>query len=192
MKASWYAVPLALTLAAAGPFAACSSDDDDNTDRNGAGSGGSGQGAGGVGQGGAGQGGLSGAGGGGGAGGAGGNNLPGGGGACGTPEAELAAAPATVKTAVEQAKSAPPDQSLSGNVMRYDYSGEVTGNMSAVVYYVPAVSGGGDFQSQLYSKSGELLCQPDGGIAGGDAVCQTFASARTNPCVVWESPRKAK
>jgi hypothetical protein len=191
MKASWYALPLFVALAAGSSFAACSSDDDD-PELNQAGSGGSGQGAGGSTA--AGTGGAAGAGGAGGAGGEAGTGgmggaagaagaSQGGAGACGTPEAELAAAPQFIKNAVANAMGKP-DEKFLGDFARYDYE-------NAVVYYVPPRSG--DFKSQLYSKNGELICEPDGGIAPmPDERCPDFAESRTNPCVVWENPERMR
>ena len=189
MKAYRFALPLFFALA--GAAAACSSDDDDDTELNRGGSGGSGQGAGGtsVTQGGGGTGGTAGTAGGGGGGG---GTAQGGAGACGTPEAELAVAPASIKGIVAERQSLPPDGTGS-SIVRYDYNGEAVEGTNTIVYYVPPPPMTSDFNTQLFDQSGTLVCEPEGGFMGnGDGRCDDFAGNRSNPCIVWAGGRPVR
>jgi hypothetical protein len=66
-------------------------------------------------------------------------------------------------------------------VARYEYGGQV-------VYYVPPHCC--DFFGDLYDSKGQIICHPDGGIAGhGDGRCPDFAGRRTNEVIVWRDRR---
>lgn len=190
MNAYRYAFPLFVALA--GAAVACSSDDDDdNTELNQGGSGGSAQGAGGTGptQGAGGAGGAAGTAGGGGSGG---GTSQGGAGACGTPEAELAAAPAAIKAIVDERQNMPPD-GMNSTIVRYDYNGEGVESVNTIVYYVPPPPMTSDATSQVLDQSGTLICEPEGGLMGnGDGRCDDFAERRSNACVVWAGGRTAQ
>lgn len=56
-------------------------------------------------------------------------------------------------------------------------------------YYVtPACC---DIPSELIDESGELLCHPDGGFAGGDGKCPAFAFVGNGAVTVWRDSRTA-
>jgi hypothetical protein len=60
-----------------------------------------------------------------------------------------------------------------------------------VVYCVPPRCC--DIFSDLYDASGQLMCHPDGGLAGhGDGRCADFLSQRTSEKVLWSDPSRAK
>ncbi|HSH98068.1 MAG TPA: hypothetical protein VK954_07225 [Methyloradius sp.] len=42
-----------------------------------------------------------------------------------------------------------------------------------------------DIPSDLYSKDGELICHPDGGLAGGDGKCPGFVFIEGTPSKIW-------
>ena len=55
------------------------------------------------------------------------------------------------------------------------------------VYYVsPACC---DIPSELYDEGGNLLCYPDGGFAGGDGKCRSFATIGNVLSTVWRDAR---
>lgn len=55
-------------------------------------------------------------------------------------------------------------------------------------YYRPAICC--DIFSTLYDVNGNVICHPDGGIAGtGDGRCKDFLSARTDEKLIWQDPR---
>jgi len=61
--------------------------------------------------------------------------------------------------------------------------------MDTKVYFFPAPCC--DRMSELYDASGNLLCNPDGGITGkGDGRCKDFFTTRTNEQLVWKDERK--
>jgi hypothetical protein len=65
----------------------------------------------------------------------------------------------------------------------YDYAGQV-------VYYVPPRCC--DIFGNLYDAAGQVICHPDGGLAGrGDGRCPDFLSQRTNEIILWRDPRTA-
>lgn len=66
-------------------------------------------------------------------------------------------------------------------VASYDFRGQV-------VYYVPPRCC--DIFGDLYDANGQLICHPDGGLAGnGDGRCPGFASERTNERIIWRDMR---
>jgi hypothetical protein len=67
------------------------------------------------------------------------------------------------------------------SIWHYEYSGQV-------VYFIPAHCC--DITSILYDASGNVLCEPDGGIAGkGDGHCPNFYPERTNEQLIWKDAR---
>ena len=67
------------------------------------------------------------------------------------------------------------------SILRYDY-------MDQVVYFVPAHCC--DIYSILYDADGNVLCAPDGGIAGtGDGRCTDFFTQRAHEQLVWIDKR---
>jgi hypothetical protein len=63
----------------------------------------------------------------------------------------------------------------------YQYRGQV-------VYYVPPRCC--DVFGDVYDAGGQLLCHPDGGIAGhGDGRCPDFFSERSHEIVLWRDTR---
>lgn len=66
-------------------------------------------------------------------------------------------------------------------VASYNFRGQV-------VYYVPPRCC--DMFGDLYDAEGQLICHPDGGLAGnGDGRCPGFASERTNERIIWRDMR---
>jgi hypothetical protein len=67
-------------------------------------------------------------------------------------------------------------------IYEYRYLGQT-------VYFVPARCC--DIWSALYDDKGTLVCHPDGGLTGrGDGRCADFATARTDPRVIWRDTRQ--
>jgi predicted small lipoprotein YifL len=102
--------------------------------------------------------------------------------ACGAsgPVSRPTPVPAAVSTLIQQLETQPPaDPPLY--VASYEYRGQV-------VYYVPPRCC--DIFSDLYSASGDLLCHPDGGLAGhGDGRCSDFLRQRKNETIIWRDRR---
>ncbi len=100
---------------------------------------------------------------------------------CGQTTPTPSSNPAWVDQLIEQFKAAPvgnPPQAI----WRYDFQGQV-------VYFVPAQCC--DMYSTLYDAAGNVLCAPDGGIAGrGDEQCPDFTKQRTNATLIWQDPRE--
>ncbi len=66
-------------------------------------------------------------------------------------------------------------------ILRYQYEGKT-------VYYISAPCC--DQFSQVFDTTGNLICQPDGGITGkGDGKCPDFDKKKTNEKLVWQDPR---
>lgn len=94
---------------------------------------------------------------------------------------EAADVPLFVAELIAGYKSVPPSSS-PGAVWQYRYKGQL-------VYYVPRLTCC-DIMSQLYTSSGELICQPDGGMAGsGDGKCPSFFVERVDGRQLWSDPR---
>jgi len=67
------------------------------------------------------------------------------------------------------------------SIWRYDYKDQI-------VYFVSARCC--DIYSTLFDADGNILCAPDGGIAGaGDGRCSDFFTQRTNEQLIWQDPR---
>lgn len=67
------------------------------------------------------------------------------------------------------------------SIWQYTYNGDV-------VYYRPPICC--DIFSVLYDANGNVLCHPDGGIAGlGDGRCNGFVANRTDEKLIWQDPR---
>jgi hypothetical protein len=62
-------------------------------------------------------------------------------------------------------------------IVRTSYAGR------AVYYISPRCC---DIPSELYEESGQLICYPDGGFAGGDGRCPSFALP-PNSVTVWRA-----
>jgi hypothetical protein len=68
------------------------------------------------------------------------------------------------------------------HVASYEYAGQV-------VYYLPPRCC--DIFGDLYNAAGQVICHPDGGLAGkGDGRCPDFFTLRTNETIIWRDPRK--
>ncbi len=67
------------------------------------------------------------------------------------------------------------------SVWKYDYKGQV-------VYFVPQHCC--DIPSVLYDAQGNVVCAPDGGIAGrGDGKCSDFFDQRSAEQLIWQDSR---
>ena len=88
--------------------------------------------------------------------------------------------PGWVDQLIKQYESEPAgDPPLS--IWRYDFKDQI-------VYFVPARCC--DIYSILFDANGNILCAPDGGIAGvGDGRCSDFFTQRTNEQLIWQDPR---
>jgi hypothetical protein len=88
--------------------------------------------------------------------------------------------PDCVKVKIDQLKSES-SQNPPAKVWQYQYKGQT-------VYYLPPTCC--DQMGELYDENCNLICYPDGGIAGrGDGKCEDFFSARQNEILVWEDKR---
>ena len=84
--------------------------------------------------------------------------------------------PEFVQRLIAQLESGPKKES-PGSIWRYDYKGNV-------VFYVPPSCC--DVPSALYDQNGNVICVPDGGIAGdGDGRCPDFFQVRTDESRIW-------
>jgi hypothetical protein len=106
-------------------------------------------------------------------------------GACGPHDAKgTGGSPSPVPpavTAVIQVLQSQPVANPPAYVASYDYSGQV-------VYYVPPRCC--DIFGNLYNSGGEVICHPDGGLAGhGDGRCPDFFRLRTNETIIWRDTR---
>jgi hypothetical protein len=100
-------------------------------------------------------------------------------GACARPEV-----PPFVAKLITQYKSASPSSS-PGAVWKYRYK-------DATVFYVPRLACC-DIMSNLYDINGNLICHPDGGIAGsGDGSCPDFLTERRDGQRLWSDTRVKK
>jgi len=105
--------------------------------------------------------------------------------ACGAnaPAAEPASPtplPAPITALIHDIQGQPP-ANPPAFVASYEYEGKV-------VYYVPPRCC--DIFGDLYDEAGQLICHPDGGLAGtGDGRCPDFASKRANEKIIWRDLR---
>jgi Tol biopolymer transport system component len=101
--------------------------------------------------------------------------------ACGAqPAGQPPQVPPAVTALIEDLKSQPV-ANPPAYVASYQYAGQV-------VYYVPPRCC--DIFGNLYDAQGQLICHPDGGIAGhGDGRCPDFLSQRKNETVLWRDTR---
>ncbi len=68
-------------------------------------------------------------------------------------------------------------------IYQYMYKGDT-------VFFIPQRCC--DIFSELYDKNCNLICAPDGGVAGeGDGVCPDFFEERSNEMLIWEDQREA-
>ena len=88
--------------------------------------------------------------------------------------------PAAVTALIDELEAQPP-ANPPAFVASYDYRGQV-------VYYVPPRCC--DIFGDLYNAAGQIICHPDGGLAGrGDGRCPDFESRRTNERIIWRDLR---
>jgi uncharacterized protein DUF6970 len=102
--------------------------------------------------------------------------------ACGSagPAASPTPLPAAAATLIRQLESQP-KANPPAYVASYEYQGEV-------VYYVPPRCC--DIFGDLYDAAGQLICHPDGGLAGhGDGRCPDFPGQRRNETIIWRDRR---
>ncbi len=67
------------------------------------------------------------------------------------------------------------------SIWQYEYNGQT-------VYYEPSYCC--DFYSTLYDSKCNIICHPDGGIAGGgDGKCTDFFATRKNEKLIWQDNR---
>ncbi|WP_425478506.1 DUF6970 domain-containing protein [Dyella dinghuensis] len=86
-------------------------------------------------------------------------------------------APPFVIKLIAQYKSASPGSSPD-SVWKYRYR-------DAMVFYVPRLACC-DIMSKLYDVNGNIICHPDGGIAGsGDGKCPGFVKERDGGVLLW-------
>jgi hypothetical protein len=91
--------------------------------------------------------------------------------------------PAPVANLIRELQTQPPTNPPA-YVASYRYRDQV-------VYYVPPRCC--DIFSDLYDASGQLMCHPDGGLAGhGDGRCADFLRQRTSETILWSDPSRAK
>ncbi|HOZ96238.1 MAG TPA: hypothetical protein PK779_04525 [Niabella sp.] len=77
-----------------------------------------------------------------------------------------------------------PVRNPAASIWQYTYKGKT-------VYYEPSYCC--DFYSTLYDSNCNIICHPDGGIAGnGDRMCTDFFDERSNERLVWKDDRKQK
>ena len=94
---------------------------------------------------------------------------------------EPARQPVWLAALISQIQSEPVTSPPS-SIVRYRYRGEM-------VYFRPARCC--DFPSVLYDPQGAVVCNPDGGLAGGvDPRCADFLSARSDEMLVWQDSRR--
>jgi len=75
-----------------------------------------------------------------------------------------------------------PVTSPPSSIVRYRYRGET-------VFFRPARCC--DIPSVLYDAQGTVVCNPDGGLAGGvDSHCADFFAARSDPTLIWQDTRR--
>lgn len=88
--------------------------------------------------------------------------------------------PDCIKQKIAEIKSAPV-RNPPAQVWKANYEGKV-------VYYISPYCC--DIYGQLYDQNCNLICHPDGGIAGsGDGQCPDFFNTRTNAVIIWKDSR---
>jgi hypothetical protein len=88
--------------------------------------------------------------------------------------------PTAVTALIHELEAQPPTYPPA-YVASYDYGGQV-------VYYVPPQCC--DLFGDLYNAAGQIICHPDGGLAGrGDGSCPDFVTQRTNEKIIWRDLR---
>ena len=98
----------------------------------------------------------------------------------GGPTSQPTPLPAAVTALIRDLQSQPVPNPPA-YVASYEYSGQV-------VYYVPPRCC--DIFGSLYDGAGQVICHPDGGLAGhGDGRCPDFFAQRKNETIIWRDPR---
>jgi hypothetical protein len=88
--------------------------------------------------------------------------------------------PSCIESKIEEIKKADP-RNPPASVFRHTYNGKK-------VYFIPQYCC--DFFSELYDANCNLICYPDGGIAGnGDGKCTDFFNTRKDEEVIWKDER---
>lgn len=88
--------------------------------------------------------------------------------------------PDCIKNEIEQISNEPV-RNPPAEVWQYDYNGQT-------VFYLPSYCC--DMFSELYDDKCNLICHPDGGIAGhGDGKCSDFFARKTNGKLIWKDDR---
>lgn len=74
-----------------------------------------------------------------------------------------------------------PVRNPPARILRFSYNGDT-------VFYIPSYCC--DHFSELYDGECNLICHPDGGLAGnGDGQCPTFWTTATDSVEIWRDPR---
>ena len=69
-------------------------------------------------------------------------------------------------------------------IARYEYRGDT-------VYYLPSRCC--DIWSQVFTKTGDVICAADGGMTGGgDGRCPDFFETRREEKIVWRDTRSSR
>jgi hypothetical protein len=93
-------------------------------------------------------------------------------------------APPFVEKLIAHYEAASPVSS-PGAIWQYRYKG-------AAVFFVPRLACC-DIMSSLYDINGNLICHPDGGIAGaGDGKCHDFLKDRADGRRLWMDTRRGE
>lgn len=88
--------------------------------------------------------------------------------------------PACIKNIITSLQNQPV-RNPAATVYEYTYQNQK-------VYYITADCC--DQYNLLYNSNCNIICAPDGGIAGhGDRACEGFFTARTDERLVWRDPR---
>ena len=92
---------------------------------------------------------------------------------------EPEASPLWLQALIAQIQSEPTTSPPSA-IYSYSYRG-------GTVYFRPSRCC--DIRSVVYDGNGAVLCEPDGGIGGGDGRCPDFMQTRSDERLIWRDPR---